>query len=109
MNRQQRRKLMKQIKQKDLGKVFNFDEEKSFDSLPEGTKVKILPEKCVMHNGKRNRFIKENADKVMTICYDPKFTNNPHIYSLVEDTNEPKWLWNHSELEVVDTTEERKE
>ena len=99
MNRTQRRKLMKQMKQKDVARVLNLDN--TFDSLPEGTKVKIIPEKCVMHNGKRNKFIKENADKIMTICYDPRYTNNPHIYSLVEDTNEPKWLWNHSELKVV--------
>ena len=99
MNRAQRRKLMKQMKQKDIGRVLNLDN--SFDSLPEGTKVRIIPEKCVMHNGKRNKFIKENTGKVMTVCYDPRFMNNPHIYSLVEDTNEPKWLFNHSELEVV--------
>ena len=87
------------MKQRDVARVLNLDN--TFDSLPEGTKVKIIPEKCVMHNGKRNKFIKENADKIMTICYDPRYTNNPHIYSLVEDTNEPKWLWNHSELEAV--------
>lgn len=100
MNRQQRRKLMKQLKEKHVSSILNLD--KTFESFPEGTKVKIVPEKCVKNNTKRNKFIKENTEKVMTICYDERFKDNPHIYSLAEDENNPKWLWNHSELEIVE-------
>lgn len=99
MNRQQRRKLMKRLKQKDTYKILNL--ENTFNSFAEGTKVKIIPEKCIKNNIKRNKFIEKNSDKIMTVCYDEKFKNNPHVYSLLEDENNPKWLWNHSELEKV--------
>ena len=92
MNREQRRKWAK-IRKKS--KVLNTG------PFCEGTKVVLNYNKLVFHNPKRNRWCEEHKDDVLTIEKDEKF-NNAYIYTLKEDTTDPKWLFSNNDLLTVE-------
>jgi hypothetical protein len=48
------------------------------------------------------KFVEEHKDEVMTIEYDENHKNSPTIFCLAEDTNSVKWLFDISDLKLVE-------
>lgn len=99
MNREQKRKLLREKKQrkkrvegllKNMG-AYTY-------SYKEGAKVKINPLKVNRGNPLKNKWIDDHTDQIFTIEYDPKFNRETLVYSFKEDMSEPKWLFSHAEL-----------
>lgn len=123
MNRQQRRNILKNPKaqeqyDKTLAKLAKQIIGDAFEStagrLKEGDKVKLdvdyiknSPAYRVGGNEKRNKFVDDNEGVVFTVIYDKRFTNNPSIVCLEEDTTDPRWLWTTKELLLI--SEEKRE
>lgn len=74
--------------------------------IEEGTKVKLnydgitndpnYPRKVQGYKD----FVENNKDKIFTVEYDEKYTNNPLLVMLKEDETEVKWLW-HSRYDLI--------
>lgn len=103
MNREQKRKLFREKKQrkksvegllKNMG-VYTY-------SYKEGTKVKIDPSKVNRGNPLRNKWIDDHIDQIFTIEYDARFDKDTLIYRFKEDMSNPKWLFSHAELVRAD-------
>ena len=79
---------------------------KHFDFLPEGTKVKLDYDE--IHDrpnySKRNerfiKFVEQNKDRVFTVEYDDKHKDKPYLVCLNEDTTKPKWLF-HANFDLI--------
>lgn len=87
-----------------------------YETFTEGTKVKLNYDR-IMENteGKSElylKFVEEHKDEVLTIEYDDDHKDSPTIFCLKEDTNEVKWLFDISDLilvEMADVSEETEE
>lgn len=74
--------------------------------IEEGTKVKLnydsitndpnYPRKVQGYKD----FVENNKDKIFTVEYDERYTNNPLLVMLKEDETEVKWLW-HSKMDLI--------
>ncbi len=99
MNREQRRKTAKELKSKGYSKekidaFLNIN--KTTESIPEGTKVKLNIDKIKSHpdyyklTGKYKNWVNDNKDIVFTVKYEESYGDNPNIVALLED----KTGWN---------------
>ena len=50
-------------------------------------------------------FVELHKDQVMTIEYGENHKDNPSVFCLAEDTNEAKWLFDISDLVLVEMAE----
>ena len=77
-----------------------------YETFTEGTKVKLNYDR-IMENteGKSElylKFVEEHKDDVMTIEYDENHKDSPSVFCLQEDTNPVKWLFDISDLTLVE-------
>ena len=77
-----------------------------YETFTEGTKVKLNYDR-IMENteGKSElylQFVEEHKDDVMTIEYDENHKDSPSVFCLQEDTNPVKWLFDISDLTLVE-------
>lgn len=110
MNREQKRNLIRNLKNKNFSKeaanrLVQMQETKKF--LKEGQKVKLNLKSIKSHpdynklTEKYRNWIDENLDKEFTVEYDEKYKDNPTLVCLKEDTTYPKWLfWEGDLIEI---------
>lgn len=84
-----------------------------YETFTEGTKVKLNYNR-IMENkeGKSElylKFVEEHKDEVLTIEYDNNHKDSPTIFCLKEDTNEVKWLFDISDLTLVEMADANEE
>lgn len=84
-----------------------------YETFTEGTKVKLNYDR-IMENkeGKSElylKFVEEHKDEVLTIEYDNNHKDSPTIFCLKEDTNEVKWLFDISDLTLVEMADANEE
>ena len=84
-----------------------------YETFTEGTKVKLNYDR-IMENkeGKSElylKFVEEHKDEVLTIEYDDNHKDSPTIFCLKEDTNEVKWLFDISDLTLVEMADANEE
>ena len=89
-----------------FSELFEQGPEIILDTITEGSKVKLKYDR-IMENkqGKSEnylKFVEEHKDDIMTIQYDEKHKVNPTVFCLEEDTNPAKWLFDISDLEVIE-------
>lgn len=77
-----------------------------YETFTEGSKVKLNYDR-IMENteGKSElylKFVEEHKDETMTIEYDDNHKDSPTIFCLKEDTNQVKWLFDISDLILVE-------
>jgi len=118
MNRGQRRKLNLTENQ---GKVFEeliqmAKIKKMSDDwkpIPEGTKVKLDFKRISSYpnwnpntddfNHKRYvKWVESHLNEIFTVEYDEKHKINPTLVGLKEDTSIPKWLFDTSDLIIIE-------
>lgn len=80
-----------------------------YETFIEGSKVKLNYER-IMENtkGKSEKyleFVELYKDEIMTIEYDELHKDNPSVFCLAEDTNQSKWLFDISDLILVEMAE----
>lgn len=74
--------------------------------IEEGTKVKLNYDSIVNDPNYSRKvqaykdFVENNKDKIFTVEYDERYTNNPLLVMLKEDETEVKWLW-HSKMDLT--------
>ena len=116
LNRADKRKLSKRynIPMNVIDRIFKDATIRyEYETFTEGSKVKLNYDR-IMENkeGKSEKyleFVELHKDQEMTIEYDKNHMNNPSIFCLSEDTNEVKWLFDISDLiliEMADPTNE---
>ena len=84
-----------------------------YETFTEGTKVKLNYDR-IMENkeGKSElylKFVEEHKDEVLTIEYDNNHKDSPTIFCLKEDTNKVKWLFDISDLTLVEMADANEE
>lgn len=95
------------LSMKDVERIFKDATIKNvYETFIEGSKVKLKYDR-IMENteGKSElylKFVEEHKDDIMTIEYDKNHQNSPSIFCLKEDTNTIKWLFDISDLELVE-------
>lgn len=95
------------LSMKDVERIFKDATIKNvYETFIEGSKVKLKYDR-IMENteGKSElylKFVEEHKDDIMTIEYDENHQNSPSIFCLKEDTNTVKWLFDISDLELVE-------
>ena len=95
------------LSMKDVERIFKDATIKNvYETFIEGSKVKLNYER-IMENtdGKSElylQFVEEHKDDIMTIEYDAKHQDSPTIFCLAEDTNPVKWLFDISDLELIE-------
>ncbi len=113
MNRKQKRAIAKKYGQSAVrvietieatkyidDRITKYNQDRiSFSFFPEGTKVKLVPERLTHGNPIRDRWMEKHIDEIFTIEYDPKWGPEPVIYCLKEDTSDPKWYFTQFELQ----------
>lgn len=77
-----------------------------YETFTEGSKVKLNYDRIMESTeGKSElylKFVEEHKDEVMTIEYDERHKESPTIFCLKEDTNQVKWLFDISDLILVE-------
>jgi len=113
MNREQRRKLIKEFEKTGLTsaqakRLLEIHEAPDLKgNLKEGDRVKLNLKSIQEHpdwhtmNPKWKQFVEDNKDVVFTVEYDKDKKDNPSMVCLTEDTTDPKWLWYVGDLERV--------
>lgn len=109
MSRADKRAIAKKygLSMKDVERIFKDATIKNvYETLIEGSKVKLNYDR-IMENteGKSElylNFVEEHKDDIMTIEYDANHKDSPSIFCLAEDTNPVKWLFDISDLELVE-------
>lgn len=112
LNRVEKRKLSKKynIPMDVINRVFKDATIRyEYETFIEGSKVKLNYDR-IMENtkGKSEKyleFVELHKDQVMTIEYDENHKDNPSVFCLAEDTNEAKWLFDISDLVLVEMAE----
>lgn len=118
MNREQKRELKKKIKKNpSLKKAYESSKdwyENINPPLNEGDKVKLnyeritsYPNYAVVMRRIYQAFVEDNKDRIFTVEYDPikKELNSPNVKYLVqlaEDESRPKFLFNSTDLIIVE-------
>jgi hypothetical protein len=77
-----------------------------YETYTEGSKVKLNYDR-IMENteGKSElylKFVEDHKDEVMTIEYDERHRESPTIFCLKEDNNSVKWLFDISDLILIE-------
>jgi len=114
MNREQKRKYIKELKSKGFTKeqidaILLYKKYADVNNyIPEGTKVKLnyneiknQPDYPKLTEKFRN-WIEDNKDKVYTVEYKKNKRGKPLFVTLKEDTSDPKWLFWVGDLIVVE-------
>ena len=109
MNRADKRALAKRfnIPMNLVEKIFqDATIQNVYDTYLEGSKVKLNYER-IMENteGKSElylKFVEDHKDDIMTIQYDENHKDSPTIFCLEEDTNPAKWLFDISDLILIE-------
>ena len=114
MNREQKRKLAKDIKQasknpKSINMSFLGNRTTNRDglSIPEGSKVQFKVDKMKRHpdwnrlDERYRTFIEDNVDTIFTVEYDEQYQREPLWVCLKEDTSPTKWLFYIGDLKVI--------
>jgi hypothetical protein len=92
---------------KNVEKIFKDAKIKNvYETFIESSKVKLNYSR-IMENteGKSElylKFIEDHKDDIMTIEYDDNHKDSPSVFCLAEDTNPVKWLFDISDLELVE-------
>lgn len=107
-NRKERRALAKKLKisNQKLNELLQVQIENiAIDYLPTGQKVRLkvdqILEKKDELSEKYIEFVEENKDKILTVERDPEKGEDAQVVCLKEDTNEVKWLFHYTDLELV--------
>ena len=86
--------------------LFETDPEIILDTITEGSKVKLKYDYIMESSSDKSelwlKFVEEHKDEVLTVEYDEKHKDHPTVFCLKEDTNPVKWLFDISELEVIE-------
>ena len=109
MSRADKRAIAKRygLSMKDVERIFkDATIQHVYETFTEGSKVKLNYDR-IMENteGKSElylKFVEEHKDEIMTIEYDENHKTSPTIFCLAEDTNSVKWLFDISDLELVE-------
>ena len=109
MSRADKRAFAKRygLSMKDVERIFkDATIQNVYETFTEGSKVKLNYDR-IMENteGKSElylKFVEEHKDEIMTIEYDENHKNYPTIFCLAEDTNSVKWLFDISDLKLVE-------
>lgn len=109
MNRADKRALAKRfnIPMNLVEKIFqDATIQNVYETYLEGSKVKLNYEH-IMENteGKSElylKFVEDHKDDIMTIQYDENHKDSPTIFCLEEDTNPAKWLFDISDLILIE-------
>lgn len=109
LSRSDKRSIAKRygLSMKDVERIFKDATIKNvYETLIEGSKVKLNYER-IMENteGKSElylKFVEEHKDDIMTIQYDENHKDSPSVFCLKEDTNPVKWLFDISDLILVE-------
>ena len=77
-----------------------------YETFTEGSKVKLDYDR-IMENidGKSElylKFVEDHKDEILTIEYDERHTDSPTVFCLKEDSNPVKWLFDISDLILVE-------
>ena len=95
------------LSMKDVERIFkDATIQNVYETFIEGSKVKLNYDR-IMENtdGKSElylKFVEDHKDEVLTIEYDENHKNSPTIFCLAEDTNPVKWLFDISDLTLVE-------
>lgn len=95
------------LSMKDVERIFKDATIKHvYETFTEGSKVKLNYDR-IMENteGKSElylQFVENHKDDIMTIEYDVNHKDSPTIFCLKEDTNEVKWLFDISDLILME-------
>ena len=109
LSRADKRSIAKRygLSMKDVERIFRDATIKNvYETLIEGSKVKLNYDR-IMENtdGKSElylKFVEEHKDDIMTIQYDENHKDSPSVFCLEEDTNPVKWLFDISDLELIE-------
>lgn len=109
LSRADKRSIAKRygLTMKDVERIFkDATIQNVYETFVEGSKVKLNYDR-IMENteGKSElylKFVEEHKDDVMTIEYDENHKDSPSIFCLAEDTNPVKWLFDISDLTLVE-------
>ena len=109
LSRADKRSIAKRygLTMKEIEKIFKDATIKHvYETFTEGSKVKLNYDR-IMENtdGKSElylKFVEDHKDEVMTIEYDEHHKDSPSIFCLKEDTNQVKWLFDISDLILVE-------
>ena len=109
MSRADKRAIAKRygLSMKDVERIFkDATIQNVYETFIEGSKVKLNYNR-IMENteGKSEvylKFVEDHKDDIMTIEYDKNHKDTPTIFCLAEDTNPVKWLFDISDLELVE-------
>lgn len=109
MSRADKRAIAKRygLSMKDVERIFkDATIQNVYETFIEGSKVKLNYNR-IMENteGKSElylKFVEDHKDDIMTIEYDENHKDTPTIFCLAEDTNPVKWLFDISDLELVE-------
>lgn len=109
MSRADKRAIAKRygLSMKDVERIFKDATIKNvYETFIEGSKVKLNYDRIMENTESKSelylKFVEEHKDDVMTIEYDENHKDSPSIFCLVEDTNPVKWLFDISDLELVE-------
>lgn len=95
------------LSMKDVERIFKDATIKNvYETFIEGSKVKLNYDR-IMENteGKSElylKFVEDHKDDILTIEYDENHKDSPSVFCLVEDTNPVKWLFDISDLILVE-------
>jgi hypothetical protein len=112
MSRADKRAIAKRfgLSMRDVERIFKDATIKNvYETFTEGSKVKLNYER-IMENtdGKSElylQFVEDHKDDVLTIEYDENHKDYPSVFCFEEDTNENKWLFDISDLILVEMAE----
>ena len=114
MNREDKRKFIKQFKEKGYSKkeidqmVMLKEMMDNKKNLQKGQKVKLNLERIMSHPDYHNHtekyrsWVESHIDVIFTVEYDKAHTDKPTLVCLKEDDSKPKWLFWEGDLEVID-------
>ena len=116
LSRADKRSIAKRygLTMKEVEKIFKDATIKHvYETFTEGSKVKLNYDR-IMENtdGKSElylKFVEGHKDEVLTIEYDDNHKDSPTIFCLKEDTNEVKWLFDISDLTLVEMADANEE
>lgn len=95
------------LSMKDVERIFkDATIQNVYETFIEGSKVKLNYDRIIENTeGKSElylKFVEEHKDDILTIEYDENHKNSPTIFCLAEDTNPVKWLFDISDLTLVE-------
>jgi hypothetical protein len=109
LSRADKRSIAKRygLTMKDVERIFrDATIQNVYETFIEGSKVKLNYDR-IMENteGKSElylEFVEEYKDDILTIEYDERHKDSPSVFCLAEDTNPVKWLFDISDLVLVE-------